>query len=407
MILITCYTPTLVENLALCLGLAPDTMYLLGDSQQMTPCAARYRDILRKRQISTKIELLDIRRMDLDAVCRLLSSLVPKGEDCVIDLTGGDDLVAMAVGAMLATVSPDRRSHISVQKFDAQLIRATDRDGDGRVVTGPSSPITVDELIALYGGIIHPGTYQPPRNCTPRDLDPLWELVRESPKTWNRSLSVLGEFESRSDSKTQVYISLSHLQNMGNFQEKEQTLRKLLEHFDRRGVIRDESSRDYLEYTYTSELLRHCTQKAGNMLEVKTLLEARALEKDGKPFFRDCRMGVNIDWDGIVYDPEERRPETRNEVDLVLTRGYTPLFVSCKNGNIGDEELYKLHTVATRFGGPHARKMLIATDLDRKSEAADKAFIQRAKDMGIYLVTDAAKLSKEDWQDIFPAAMGL
>ncbi len=407
MILIACHTPTLVENLALCLGLAPDTMYLLGESRQLHPCAARYREILRKRQLSTKIETLDIRDKDLEQVCNLLGFLVPNGENCVIDLTGGDDLVAMAVGAMLATVSPERRSHVSVQKFDAQLIRATDRDGDGRVITGPATPITVEELIALYGGIIHPGSYQPPLSCTPRDLDPLWELVRESPKTWNRSLSVLGEVESRSDSKTQVCISLSHLQNMGNFEEKEQTLRKLLEHFDRRGVIRDESSRNYLEYTYTSELLRHCTQKAGNVLEVKTLLEARALEKDGKPFFRDCRMGVNIDWDGIVHDPEERRPETRNEVDLVLTRGYTPLFVSCKNGNIGDEELYKLHTVATRFGGPHARKMLIATDLDRKSEAADKAFIQRAKDMGIYLVTDAAKLSKVDWQDIFPAAMGL
>ena len=146
-------------------------------------------------------------------------------------------------------------------------------------------------------------------------------------------------------------------------------------------------------------------QKAGNALEVKVLLEARALLKNGKPFFSDCQTGVNIDWDGIVYDPMDRMPETRNEIDVVLMSGLTPLFISCKNGNIGDEELYKLHTVAQRFGGPHARKMLIATDLDRKSHAANRSFSQRAWDMDIFLVTDAAELSKEEWRQVFLQAM--
>ena len=116
-------------------------------------------------------------------------------------------------------------------------------------------------------------------------------------------------------------------------------------------------------------------------------------------------MGVGIDWDGVVHDPVRRVAETRNEIDVVLMHGTTPLFISCKNGNIGEEELYKLNTVARRFGGPYAKKMLIATDLDRKSPTANRAFIQRAWDMDIFLVTDAAELSGEEWKQIFRQAM--
>jgi hypothetical protein len=83
----------------------------------------------------------------------------------------------------------------------------------------------------------------------------------------------------------------------------------------------------------------------------------------------------------------------------------TPLFVSCKNGHIGDEELYKLHTVAQRFGGPHAGKMLIATNLDQKSAAANSSFAQRAWDMDIFLVTDAAELTASQWSECFKSAM--
>ena len=116
-------------------------------------------------------------------------------------------------------------------------------------------------------------------------------------------------------------------------------------------------------------------------------------------------MGVSIDWDGVLQHPAQQLPDTRNEIDVVLIHGTTPLFISCKNGSIGEEELYKLHTVATRFGGPHAKKMLIATELNKKSAAANRAFTQRAWDMDIFLVPDAAELSADEWRDIFLQAI--
>ena len=217
---------------------------------------------------------------------------------------------------------------------------------------------------------------------------------------------LLGEFESRSDSKMQVFLPLSYLRtSISNFESKEESVRELLGKLHRWGIIDDQSSKNALEYTYTSQLFRYCTLKAGNVLEVKTLLEGRAVQENGESYFSDCQMSVSIDWDGVVHDPMDRVPETRNEIDVVLMHGTTPLLISCKNGNVGEDELYKLHTVAERFGGPYAKKMLIATDLDRKSPTANRAFIQRAWDMDIFLVTDAAELSGAEWCQIFKKAM--
>lgn len=402
MTLIECFNNSMIENIAGCLSLRPEKLILLGTGTQMNDSAQRYQSILDQRGIQPLIQLCDIGKLSITEIAEQLATLVRAEQDCVIDLTGGDEMVVMAVGAMLAGLNWIQRKHISVQKYDVTNGTALDCDGDGAVSPGVPASLSVDELITLHGGVIHSGTYQPPKESTREDLDPLWEIVSADPKEWNKAISVLGEFESRSDSRTQICLPLGALRGgIANFDEKEEQVQRLLDEFWKRGLIDDHRSRNFLTYTYSTPLIRHCTHKAGNVLEVKTLLEARALRENGQPYFQDCQMGVNIDWDGIVYDPTEHIPETRNEIDLILMRGMTPLFISCKNGNIGDEELYKLHTAATRFGGPNAKKMLIATDLDRKSPAANRSFIQRAWDMDIFLVTDAAELSREEWEQIF------
>ena len=332
--------------------------------------------------------------------------MILAAKDCVIDLTGGDECVIMAVGAVLAELPIEARQRVCVQKFDHDANAVRDCIHDNQKMQTETVSLTAEELIELHGGTIHPDAYQPPKDNSYRDLVGLWNIVSEAPKDWNREIMMLGEFESRSDSKMQVFLPLEHLRNsISNFGSKEDTVRKLLGKLQRKGVIDDQSSRNVLEYTYNSPIIRYCTQKAGNVLEVKTLLEGRAVLENGAPYFHDCQMSVSIDWDGVVHDPMDHIPETRNEIDVILMHGTTPLFISCKNGNIGEEELYKLHTVAERFGGPYAKKMLTATDLDRKSPAANRAFIQRAWDMDIFLVPDAAELSRAEWRQIFKQAM--
>ena len=191
---------------------------------------------------------------------------------------------------------------------------------------------------------------------------------------------------------------------MKKFDEKLTQMRSLLDDFRGLGVIADESTEHCLQYTYTNELLRHCTYKQGNILEARALLEARAVMDGDVPYFQDCLPGVLLDWDGVLYDPDDWIPETRNEIDLIAVHNGVPLFVSCKHGDVKEEELYKLSVVAERFGGPYVRKMLIATDIGREG-ASLETFRLRAREMGIYLVAHAAKMPSHQWHNAFKEAM--
>lgn len=404
MTLIECFTQSHIDNITACLALRPQKLILIGPGEQMRKPAERYRKLLDQRGLRTKIVLSDVSGMDLARIRSVFANHIRQEPECVIDLTGGDELVIMAAGAALAQL--DKPQTVRVQRFDRAKGQAVDCIHGDCPLPLPPVTLSVEELIFLSGGKLHPESYQPPVQSSPAELDRLWSIVADDPKGWNRSIMLLNEFESRSEFKTDIRLRLNDLKgSISKFDEKEDTVRSLLDKLQHRGIIDDSSSRDVLEYSYRSPLLRYCTQKAGNVLEVKTLLEARALLENGAPYFGDCRMSVSIDWDGTIHEPEARIPETRNEIDVVLMHGTTPLFISCKNGGIGEEELYKLHTVTTRFGGPHARKMLIATDLDQKSASSNRAIAQRAWDMDILLVTDAAELSKQDWQQTLRQAM--
>ena len=406
MTLIKCFTRSHINNIAVCLQLMPEKLILVGDGGIMEEPVRRYRRILQQRKFPTSVCTVDTSGKDFAALCRILCEIVTAEEDPVIDLTGGDETAIMAVGAVLAQLSPHVRQKIRVEKFDRKACCMLDCLQNICLPQRENAALGVEELIALHGGALHTDSYQPSADVSPEDLDPLWQIVSKDPKGWNRAITILSEFErySKTDNKTRILVDLRTC-SISALPQKEEILRKFLEQLHRNGIVINRSSRDYLEYTYTGSLQRFCTQKAGNVLELKTLLEGRSILESGVPFFQDCRMGVNIDWDGILYDRTLHIQETRNEIDVVLMHGCTPLFISCKNGQIGDEELYKLHTVAQRFGGPHAGKMLIATNLDRKSDAANSSFAQRAWDMDIFLVSDAGQLTEDEWRQLFDQAM--
>ena len=396
MTLIECFTESHIDNIAAALRLRPEKLVLVGDEQEMKIPVCRYRKLLQERGYPTAVSTCDVPRNDLFRICGALADLLRRDEDFVIDLTGGDETVIMAVGGVLAGLDEKKRSRIRVEKYDYGTDAVVDCAAGNRVLHCETVGLTVKELVELHGGVLYPVSYQPPAGSTCREIDGLWQVVAEAPKEWNDMLAKLSWFESRNQckSKTRITVPLGNLRGAPGFEEKERIARQLLERLDRRGVIEDRSSRDVLDYTYASELLRYCTRKAGNALEVKTLLEGR----EAAPFFNDCMMSVSIDWDGVPHSLSEQKPDTRNEIDVVLMHGLVPLFISCKNGNIEDVELYKLHTVAERFGGPHAKKMLVATALDRNSDLADQAFVRRAWDMDVYPMTEAGKLTREKWE---------
>ena len=82
---------------------------------------------------------------------------------------------------------------------------------------------------------------------------------------------------------------------------------------------------------------------------------------------------------------------------VLLMHGLTPVFISCKNGDVEEEELYKLNTVAERFGGEYAKRVLVATSIPQT--AAGQYLRQRIRDMKITLIEDVQHMSNEEIAD--------
>lgn len=404
MTLIECFTASHIDNIAACLRLRPEKLIMVGRRDEMSQPIKRYEEVLRQRGLRTRINPCDIQGKDLGEIRTTLEKLILSEQDCVIDLTGGDELVTMAAGAVLASLDSRQLQHIRVQKFDHKDGVVRDCIHDNRPVPSKKISLSVEELIRLHGGRLYAKAFPIPESCRPSELDGLWSIVSSIPKEWNDGISYLNEFERRAGFQNHVYLPLDDLRSkIKGFEKKEKAVRMLLEQMHDKNVITDRSTADCLDYTYHSPLMRYCTLKAGNVLEVKTLLEGRSVLENGAPFFHDSWMSARIDWDGDIQDEDTRKSGTYNEIDVILMHGTTPLFISCKNGSIGDE-LYKLNTVASFLGGPYARKLLIATNLD-PDNATTLADRRRAWDMDILLEPSAATFSKEDWRQVLKKVM--
>jgi hypothetical protein len=76
-----------------------------------------------------------------------------------------------------------------------------------------------------------------------------------------------------------------------------------------------------------------------------------------------------------------------------------PVFISCKNGEVEVEELYKLSAVANRFGGKCAKKVIVAPSIEEMGNEA-VGIIERANEMGIRIIKKLDGLSESQFNDV-------
>lgn len=406
MTLIECFDRSVNANIVSCLHLRPEKVIFLGSSPDMDSAIDRYRTFFKDRNLSVKLKPQPVCMEHMEDIADTLFRVVRQEAPCVIDVTGGDERLLMAVGMLLSRLSPELRKQVSIQKFDKETGLAQDCDGDGKVIQGYSANVTANELIRLHYGRPSSDSALLSKMYRTKDLQPLWKIACDLSDRWNDLMTSLIFLESKVNKedrkKGNIFLTETVLGQLSPYHRD--TLNEaitLLETFREEGIIQGTVKKHRLDYRYTSPLFRCCTEKQGNILEVKTLLEAQEVLENGKPYFHDCLMSVNIDWENPARESDNKKPDTRNEIDLLLTRGLVPLFVSCKNGETDENELYKLNSVASRFGGPDAKKLLVATQLKIIGGKSIDKFTQRAEDMGIHIIACAKDLEKTDWRKAF------
>ena len=103
-------------------------------------------------------------------------------------------------------------------------------------------------------------------------------------------------------------------------------LNGIVDDFKQVGILKNVDHKgDRYRFTFKNETVKSCLMDGGSILELYTY-------KKEKERSTDCRVGVHLDWDGVV---QSKGMDVLNEIDVLTISGNVPTFISCKGGKMG------------------------------------------------------------------------
>jgi len=388
-VLVELFDECQIENAVAGLSLKPEKIIFVGFKKLMKENKINALKKLFKTQgIKTDIECGYVSRYDFDSIAESLNAIVERNPDCCFDITGGKEPVLVAIGKISAERS------IPVIQFDVKsgsMIRVSNCEGS---YNEENASISIDECISLSGGT---KVYESPLDfkwdmnkdfC--RDIELLWSISRKDSSMWNRNSVALGAMEKAGIMNESLYVD-------GNIGQSTAIVpvEEVMVELEKAGMIKDYTYKNgHISFKYKNRQIHACLSKAGNILELYAYMIVSEIAKENPGFYTDIDVSVIADWDGEIDD---EKADTRNEIDLLLMRNLIPVFISCKNGIVQKEALYELQSVSERFGGEYAKKVLLATYINKNAEARE-FLLQRARDMNIQVIADIDKISREEFK---------
>lgn len=385
-----------IENICACLTDTPSRVIFIGaDSRVMNRYIENYKRIFNDRGHSIEFICKTSPRNNLDKAVSLLTEIVETYDDCVFDIKGGEKIFVLALGIVYERC---KHKNIRIHRVNINNNVVNDCDKNGKTVIKAAPCLSVEENIRIYGGDVRYGgitseaaTYVwKVTSEFEDDIEKLWSVCKYNPKGWNIQI---GAFDAIGKARRGGGDSLTVTADMrGNhgFNMNPGIVKKLLKAGLLTSFYQDKNT---VTVSYKNSQVKKCLTKAGQALEMKIYLTAKNLkDENGNYIYCDAQNGVVIDWDG---DGAESKYDTENEIDVMLMHGIVPVFISCKNGRVSIDELYKLNTVAERFGGKYAKKVLVVSSLEMSGDVANH-LVQRAADMKITVIDNVARMSDSE-----------
>ncbi|MDN5025299.1 hypothetical protein PCY08_07565 [Streptococcus sp. SO4] len=114
----------------------------------------------------------------------------------------------------------------------------------------------------------------------------------------------------------------------------------------------EEESSDHISYTFSSPEAQLLCRTKGHILELYLYL--LAIESE---YFDECMIGAEIDWNGIFPEVDN----VQNEIDVVLRKGQSIIFISCKMTDLSVEAINELEVYANHFAGETCLKLIVCS----------------------------------------------
>ena len=405
MVILEFYDKTPLNNICGALLCQPEQVIFVGSNiDKMERGIEKFKTVLRNNNINTNLSYICTDKNDLYSIVDKLSQIVEHFDDsCAFDITGGDELFLVAVGIVMEKYGEKVQCH----RFNFNHNEIYDCDADGKVLDVKSFDISIEDNISIYGGDIVTDhdedfyTYFWDFNKDfLLDIESMWSICRNNPKLWNAQINTLGaicdSFEMTSP--LQIYFNQETARSvLYDSHDKYTLLPWMLSKFQKCGLISSLYIDDIISFKFKNDQVKRCLTVAGQILELfiaKKMLSIK--DTDGSPLYNDIKVGTVIRW-GQSDDDDET--STVNEIDVIAMKGAIPVFISCKNGYFNANELYKLNTVADKFGNNYAKKVLVATDMSKLGTQGE-LLNARMSDMGIKCISDLDQMDDETLENI-------
>lgn len=394
MTLVEFYDSNSIDNILSSLVLKPKRVLLLGECyEELEVFEKRMLKIFEKRKLNIKTECFETDAQNFDDIKKFLFEIVEKYERCAFDLTGGGDMVHLALGAV------SEKLPLSMHFTDSRTGKIkVCSDGCGLYKNFFEPTLEFDEIAAVFGGVVKQkknfSSYKTDNFV--EDVKSLWSICAKNCVEWNKTVQTVANLiknyavhrgnNAYSADKNKV---IKGYENMGRkFLINPTILLKLNEN---KLFLFSEKEGNYL-FSFKNKLVKEALTKCGRIFELYTYMMSETLRYGGENFFDEVHTSVVLSWKGAGEKTDTEL--ALNEVDVVIRKGIVPVFVSCKNGGCDSDELYKLAVVAKRFGGGAAKKVLFTTYF-----VPDSSFLQRAKELGITVIHSAHTMSYRKFSD--------
>ena len=307
-----------------------------------------------------RIKQVHFRQLSLENLAENLDIILTNDKQITFDVFGGDSLLALS----LYQYALDRNIPLLAMDVDHGLQydwKLGKLEKKNLVVP----TLSIQQLIALRGGKLLKSK-QPFH--TPKQIAAIKKLANSAlskPEEW---LKVTQFFALAKTSNLHSETG-KVLENNGKRYYYPKSIISLLTDADLLHIEEETSNR--VSYTFSSPEAQLLCRSKGHILELYLYL--LALESE---YFDECMIGAEIDWNGIFPEADN----VQNEIDVVLRKGRSIVFISCKMTDLSVEAINELELYATHFAGESCLKLIVC------SGKINPVYINRCHEYGVLVI---------------------
>lgn len=287
------------------------------------------------------VKQVHFRQISLDKITDDLNLFLTNYDSVTLDVFGGDSILAI----FLYQYGLEKRLPIiAIDIEQGKQFKWKMGKVEKEELVIPN--LTIEQLMALRGGKLLKSK-QPFH--TPKQIAAIKKLANfalTNPEEW---LKVTQFFASARTSNLHSETG-KELENNGKRYSYPKSIISLLTDADLLHI--EEETSKQVSYTFSNPEAQLLCRTKGHILELYLYL--LAIESE---YFDECMIGAEIDWNGIFPEVDN----VQNEIDVVLRKGQSIIFISCKMTDLSVEAINELEVYANHFVGETCLKLIVCS----------------------------------------------